>query len=169
MKERPILFSGESVRAILEGRKTQTRRVVKLQPMPYQKTLRSFCEAESTMPRLDKCPFGKPGDRLWVREAWADTGFTFRYAADEKKTPKPGEWSNPMFMPRAASRLTLEITAVRVERLQEIERDDDDIEAEGCGDLMEFYVAWDELNARRGFPVVSNPWVWVIEFKKAES
>lgn len=140
MKTRPILFSGPMVRAILEGRKTQTRRVVKPQPahcadLPMGKDL-TFASA---------CPYGQPGDRLWVRETWA-VGTLFDYvrpsllpkpdcesklAVDYAANPRriwhsedQGRWRPSIHMPRWASRITLEITSVRVERLQDISHKD---------------------------------------------
>ena len=176
MTEHPILFSGPMVRAILEGRKTQTRRVIK-----PQTTWGSDVEY---------CPHGVPGDRLWVRETWcplerADWSrpgreYNVNYKADA--TPE-GEcirkemgyqWKPSIFMPRWASRITLEITGVKVERIQEL-LDHKDIMAEGilpdegprCYSCRtRFAELWDSLNAKRGYGWDANPWVWVIEFKR---
>jgi len=141
-QERPILFSGQMVRAILEGRKTQTRRVVKpvgrdegfivvggYDKDPNQWPFRSYdgdafddgngCEVPLV------CPYGVPGDRLWVRETWKEnippSGWIYR-ATDEQAqwSQDKRPWRPSIFMPREASRITLEITEVRVERLQEI-------------------------------------------------
>lgn len=143
MKERPILFSGEMVRAILEGRKTQTRRVVKPQPEIYST---SYLEApyhiELAMPGCrglyppsftkEYCTYGKRGDRLWVRESfntdWGDRGQVL-YKADGGSAIAAGyssepRWKPSIHMPRWASRITLEITGAGVERLQEITSDD---------------------------------------------
>ncbi len=204
VRERPILFSGPMVRALLEGRKTQTRRVMKPQPI---------CENGSTRwesprydngvgvhyfhtvglggvmkPWLDACPYGSPGERLWVRESFSnphgvDQVGPFWYWADGN--PDYGDWSRPkpsIFMPRWACRIELELTKVRVERLQEISVDD--VLAEGLpthvhlltwkksrreawrSDLPPLYrELWDKLNAKRGFGWKKNPWVWVLEFR----
>lgn len=212
MKERPIIFSAPMVRAILDGRKTQTRRVVKLTDSGRVK--------ESGSPRnwhLDDphavmaCPYGVPGDRLWVRETWqaffADEvpasrprgprhtmgipaqpereSFVFYRADGDLSHPEDGSeaiWLSPLHMPRWASRLTLEIVSVRVERVQEIS--EEDARAEGVRvweewqsrdlpavlnmhDPRDAYAQlWDSINAKRA-PWESNPWVWVIEFRRA--
>lgn len=192
MKERPILFSGPMVRAILEGRKTQTRRAVKGQrdmefdPAdphfgPYWLSYATEAEGEDAKVR---CPYGKPGDRLWVRETWAvqheydafapsEIGSSARwhYAATEdlgglRKRPS-------IFLPRRGSRITLEITDVRVERLQQIS--DADALAEGCstvdmrsGDSLASVYArlWQSINGPESW--VTNPRVWVVEFRRVE-
>jgi hypothetical protein len=195
MKERPILFQGAMVRAILDGSKTQTRRVVKPQP-PSDKPRCAWFEpgvmgwAPPDFPSQDwhrvRCPYGQPGDRLWVRESysgpWELTGQPPRdwpastsiwYWADGNPThidltkPKPG-----MHMPRWASRILLEITGVRVERLQDISRGD--AMAEGCpfpnmakgDDPRQWYAElWKQINGPDSW--AANPWVWVVEFRKA--
>lgn len=219
-KERPILFSGPMVKAILEGRKTQTRRIVKVQPQLidglwhvlygpwdaghgiYETEEEMLAEYLNVISR--KCPYGKPGDRLWVRESgWerpyrttkmlrdgADTWPAYLYSADgDDEWAKEQEWIRrpSIHMPRKASRITLEITNVRVERLQDISCKD--INAEGVmpallaghdididGDLWpsgvkkfttEFSNLWDKINGKK-HPWASNPWVWVVEFKKLE-
>ncbi len=211
MKERPILFSGPMVRAILDGRKTQTRRAMKPQPRfnPHQgdgcwypeKTKRELSYANEGHFRRgvarDFSPYGKPGDRLWVRETWLphyrhwttesgdtrenldiqyDADGTFRNIRDYEV---PTNWSVPdrpgrqpsIFMPRWASRLTLEITGVRVERLQEISGKDCVAEGSPSGQwappIMYFKELWNGINAARGFGWDANPWVWVIEFRRA--
>jgi hypothetical protein len=210
MKEHPILFSGEMVRAILDGRKTQTRRIVR--PPPDSKTA-----------GFGRCPYGVPGDRLWVREthAWADefcedverdppnivaykADGTFRrfWTDPSNGNPKSHEydfgdanldhpdlrWRPSIFMPRWASRLTLQVEEVRVERVQDIT--EDDVEAEGvwsardcsdnckrtggegcrncCIDLIRdrWIPLWDRINAKRGFPWSSNCFVWVVTFRR---
>lgn len=137
-----------------------------------------------------KCPYGKPKGRLWVREALFETGGEWFYGADKlpveldadnPHVPAMVSWAfhndrdtcNPMYMPRWASRITLEITNIRVERLQDMTVLD--CEAEGVfneGDhqclLNQFEDGWDALNAKRGYSWESNPWVWVIEFKRLE-
>lgn len=138
MKERPILFSAPMVRAILDGRKTQTRRIVNLRDLAWMdehQGLREPCNAE-------RCPYGQPGDRLWVRESgWerpertsqmmregADTWAPYYYAADGEDGEQLRAWGfkvrPSIHMPRWASRITLEITSVRVERLNDISPDD---------------------------------------------
>lgn len=195
-KEKPILFSGEMVRAILDGRKTKTRRVIK--PQPDEKT-REFSSELVTEAWLAgeipvKCPFGQPGHRLWVREScWAYSGLE-PFPSGFVVPPNPhmqhfyGYDDHPelqlmkdkaivfrvpsIHMPRWASRITLEITKIRVERVQEITNED--AIAEGIavrdGDLMSpkeyFEVLWDKINAKRGFGWDENPWVWVIEFRR---
>ncbi len=220
-KERPILFSGPMVRAILAGRKTQTRRVVKPQwepdampeemssttPEGWQTAGRSgrwWCGTGADQEKA--CPYGKAGDRLWVRETFYcdvpdeqedDRGENLYYRADGEccqiipecacaEVGKP-RWRPSIFMPRWACRIILEVTDVRVERLQEI--GEVDAEAEGSahritgdGDLAGAfahiegpvsYVAhfkglWDGINAKRGFGWDENPWVWVVGFRKCE-
>ena len=135
MTERPILFSGPMVRAILEGRKTMTRRVIKLQPTGAA-DVQYRVAAAVTMPvsgRQQVCPYGRVGDHLWVRETWAPhawppTGPSYQYAADDQY-PAPERWRPSIHMPRAASRITLEVLNVRVERLHDIS--EEDAKAEG--------------------------------------
>ena len=200
-KNRPIIFSADSVRAILDGRKTQTRRVMKPQPIGNLQYVGSmWFEKEyrlHTLERLDydgtmekyfsiKCPFGAPGDRLWVREKWGVTvDCETIYFADfipNVHDVSIFRWRSPMFMLRKYSRLTLEITNVRCERVQEISYDD--CLAEGCpysrkheNDMTNadkinrigwYQGQWNELNAKRGYGWDTNPWVFVIEFKKIE-
>lgn len=212
MKERPISFSGPMVRAILEGRKTQTRRIVKFPHMnplgAWEPTtvggpslyLDKACTIKANAPKrvamwhtrtgdVICCPYGVPGDRMWVREAFAGTGGhenekVYYYAADDVQSPH-GKWVSPRFMPRIASRLTLEVTGVRVERLNEISAKD--IIAEGAVlrahedqfgrnpvsafdgmvymDLKSLYAAgWNSLHGKGSWS--ANPWVWVIEFQR---
>jgi len=227
VKTRPIIFGAESVRAILEGRKTQTRRVMKPQPWyepgsfpPGVELLwwrwSAYAASASHDPPgvpseqwFEHCPYGKPGERLWVREAWdfamggaysfdgyRSATYGLSYAAgggrfleyEGKSDDDPyfeladsrGGNRSPIFMPRWASRITLELTEVRVERLQEIT--EADAIAEGCTatslhphvsadeheSAREQYArVWDELNAKRGFGWNLNPWVWVLSFKRA--
>ena len=170
------------VKAILEGRKTQTRRVIK--PQPVWDLESSFWKAEDW---LTHCPYGQVGDRLWVRETWSygtknqqPNGVI--YKADGTLLPDSlargsysatqgwGKWSPSIFMPKWAARTWLEITKERVERVQEITRED--IEREGCSNAVNnslfFPKVWDSLNAKRGFGWDTNPWVWVIGFKKCD-
>ena len=179
MKERPILFNGEMVRAILDGRKTQTRRVIKWEalhkqaglPFPTKVRLAWFnllqgwgLDAGDNVLREVKCPYGLPGDRLWVREAfrcngWATDMATIFYkahenasytemceqfpVADHKPLPVDTRWRHSIYMPRWASRITLEITDVRVERLQEIS--EKDAESEGMRESLGCHLAVEEF------------------------
>ncbi len=199
---KPITFNSEMVKAILDGRKTQTRRLLKPQPNnlpigaycdPYNKNYEhfTFWNKEHKMILTAggnikntahwKCPYGKPGDRLWVRETWQRiTDLAgYRYKATDL-TPDKGQWKSPIFMPRWASRITLEITSIRVERLQEISLADaysEGMENRCCnGDmcgcqgemsLSDFHNLWDFLS-KPGFKWEDSPWVWVIEFKKVK-
>ncbi len=176
MKERPILFSGPMVRAILEGRKTQTRRIAMMRvcgghvcPCPSDWT-------EYLVARGSIQPYGTIGDHLWVREAWGMCKYGHLYRAD-CEIPKDLEdvkWHPSIHMPRRLCRLTLEITEVRVQRLQEIIGPD--IKAEGTPgthdisdmdnlDRMLFEKIWDSINGKRA-PWASNPWVWAITFRR---
>ncbi|CAB4155358.1 hypothetical protein UFOVP670_12 [uncultured Caudovirales phage] len=157
MSERPILFSAEMVRAILKGDKTQTRRVMKAQPtghhwemlpgyqlkhteavMANGKVAVKFRHTIPQNPSPDfnnawiPCPYGAPGDTLWVRETWAGHASGVDYAADFAAVSRPqaGPWRPSIHMPRWASRITLRITDVRVERLHDIS--EADARAEGC-------------------------------------
>jgi len=195
MKERPIIFSAEMVKAILEGRKTQTRRVCK-QANEWAKTYDHswvYCDKKrnewqfkgrSTFsgliePFILTCPYGQVGDHLWVREAYCiQSGDMAIYKADcSENFAKEFKWYPSIHLPRWASRITLEITDVRVERLQEIT--EEDAIAEGCSLMVgttaggnmgiasarySFMKLWDSLNAKRGYGWDKNPWVWVIEF-----
>ena len=200
MTERPILFSGAMVRAILGGEKTQTRRPVKPQPESALKWLdESRCmEPENGVDPLIawvpigksgaqsywRCPYGVPGNRLWVREkGWqrperslremregADTWKPYYFDADGLTKSDHDQFKAWGFkrrpsihMPHCASRIILEVTAVRVERLQEI--NEDDARAEGCALSQNYMILWDLLNAKRA-PWSSNPWVWVIGFRR---
>lgn len=181
MKERPILFSGPMVRAILEGRKTQTRRVVKLNASG--RAFRAGRNWHLGDPECVKaCPYGQPGDRLWVRETWRlhddeESGVvTLKYRADDAHRFLPGGvfidpgwayggWKPSIHMPRWACRIVLEITGVRVERLQHM--DGEDARAEGVSFHADFRELWDSL-ASPGARWNDNPCVWVVEFKRAE-
>jgi hypothetical protein len=227
MKVRPIPFSDPMVRAILAGTKTHTRRVVKAGAAPdgiwghcqgvgmgrvYRLDEPPPAGAQPWWKRggvngaADRCPYGVPGDRLWVREAWAaphscdhlkpreiSESTPIHYLASEERGGLL--WRNPLFIPRWASRLLLEVTAVRVERLQDISEEDaraegvaaepftaEDIaampagsdarrlgEALGPGEFtakLSFAQGWDGLNAKRGYGWAANPWVWVIGFQR---
>ncbi|WP_433925676.1 hypothetical protein [Stenotrophomonas nematodicola] len=198
MRERPILFNGDMVRAILTGAKTQTRRVVKGHALDWLGKAQ-FTPEYVASPGNDLCPFGQPGDRLWVREAHAIFPTHGQHRADGERwgpwsglpttiSPMggeiayyregfdrsgPGRWRPSIHMPRWACRLVLEITAVRVERLQAISTQD--CLAEGITTRFKVADAADELRIQfrdlwndTGGDWDSNPWVWVIEFKRAE-
>lgn len=245
MKERPILFSGSMVRAILDGSKTQTRRkitsitkrgpVTEFQPSTtpgydfIMRDKRMLWNDFTTTDLLVRCPYGVPGDRLWVREAWrtlksldsmnageiedrctihafdvATVPIVFCADSERRNWPSvgvgdsilSGRYRHGRFMPRWASRLTLEIASVRVERLQDIS--EEDAKAEGVeswryhwstkqgmemalrtgagefGDIQKQGVArtlyralWESINGPGSWE--SNPWVWGVEFKKVEA
>ena len=145
MKERPIIFNDEMVRAILDGRKTQTRRVVPEWQTPKQKDDGEWISVAQRHPRYGfvvagesekkcaanlslhgVCQYGKPGDRLWVRETVADIGprMTYRADKDDGGRCQAVKWTPSIHMPRWASRIALEITNVRVERVQDISEED---------------------------------------------
>jgi hypothetical protein len=195
MKERPILFSGDMVRAILEGRKTQTRRPVKPQPVWIADPFVPFKTVDADPNGIIKCPYGQPGERLWVRErctGWLtyDDGQRVCYHADGTilKVDRPaghpeggmllGECDAvrvpSIHMPRWASRILLEIVSVRVERAQDISVEDciaEGIPEVAGGDTSRparFAMLWDFIYHARGQGWNTNPWVWVIEFKVAE-
>lgn len=212
MKERPVVLSEPEVRAILAGRKVQFRRPAKLTDTgrvkePYGHRNWHLEDPDAAL----ASPYGQPCDRLWVRETWAtsqdydhiplrDAGFYSRdsiwYRAEcEDVHPGRGVWRPPSCMPRWASRLTLEITSVRVQRLQDISEEDaqdegvepmriteEDI-AEATSDSIEdrlvralgpgefphrfaFELYWQDIYGKRA-PWSSNPWVWVVSFRVA--
>lgn len=193
MKERPILFSTEMVRAILEGRKTQTRRIIKPQPPRWRWEIYKWDDRCVDIGNTAASPYyvipkhGAPGDHLWVRETWA----THPHNDDKKPSdlPKNGthvfyketgnnadhiKWRPSIFMPRWASRITLEIENVRVERVQEITHED--AVAEGCYEKdgkargrLGFSHLWDSINNAEGKRWKDNPWVWVVEFRKVRN
>jgi hypothetical protein len=192
VKERPVIFNGDMIRAILDGRKTQTRRVIRFrqwaehpvtdmtehgpfvgEPDNLQSWTANhraphgdeFCEQEI------KCPYGLVGDRLWVRETWHRQGCEdlIRYKASGDDLHELKKWKSPRFMPRDASRILLEVVSVRVERVQEIT--EKDARAEGCNERPDrarhwFCDLWDSINAKRGVGWDKNPWVFVIEFRR---
>ena len=222
MKEHPILFSAPTIRALLSGEKTQTRRVVRwpkwATPEEHGDTLAAhggLAQYEDGRPaRTLTCPFGVPGDRLWVRETWRQTFDPYQtpvmeYAAGGTRLILSGggithgehsvtsvlpRWRPSIHMPRWASRITLEVTRVRVEHVQAISEDDADAEGLfnksglhmwdcgyqvfhpdhtcGCGDRSpqeEFARLWDSLNAKRpGCSWDANPWTWVVEFRRLQ-
>ena len=208
MKEHPILFSAEMVRAILAGRKTQTRRIIKPQPelrggvWHWKNIAWDTANAQiSDEFIIDHCPYGTVGDTLWVREAFAtdipgceeQSGITYRADHIDPKGDGPAnpiKWKPSIHMPRWASRISLEITDIQVERVQDIS--DSDVYAEGLpedgssyDDAIQalsaglpihertperhwFRGLWDSINAKRGYGWDSNPWVLVIHFKKVK-
>lgn len=243
MNEKPILFSDNMVRAVLNGRKTQTRRVIRLHPRSHIYDgkvensdaifrITSEDKVSGKCKMIDNyripCPHGGIGDRLWVRETWKISSHMegepveFQYRSDGtileensdftdclkyedwydkmcerstheleqlglepdewgmyywKRGESPLKWIPSIFMPRWASRINLEITNIRVERVQEISIDD--IYAEGCksiscsdedaSELYEWFSElWNSINKKRGYGWDDNPWVWVIEFKRTD-
>jgi hypothetical protein len=184
MKERPILMSGPLVREILAGRKTQTRRPVKPDPWLDKAGwwfwngpgpgIASWRDGEPPG-ILPRCPYGAPGDRLWVRETlrrgkWDGSDDAVFYAADGEPAwdvtrPATWVWKRPalpsIYMPRGLSRLTLDVVAVGVERLASIV--DLDAEKEGVADRAAFVAKWKEIYGAESWD--ANPWVWVIEFR----
>jgi hypothetical protein len=206
---RPILFSGAMVRAILEGRKWQSRRIVSPGP-PDNLGMSVFSDGwryegvDYRGDAVERCPYGVPGDRLWLRETWRgwcpDSEWCVRYASDASVrenlaswdegphyhspedaglATEPHKWRPSIFMPRWASRITLELTDVRVQRLQEIS--EEDAKAEGIqtddmnhvvrpdginwgGARGEFAALWESINVKRA-PWDSNPYVWALTFK----
>lgn len=235
MKEHPIIFSASMVLSILRGAKSQTRRLAKA-PAGYEIDGRGrnngrpvvLCSltATPTGSRLVYCPYGGPGDHLWVREGFAlsvrdiegheeldakrpelwghvayradpSKGDWLSYDGNGSRTPRPVPWRSPLYMPRWASRITLEITDVRIEPLESITEADakaEGVEAEWCdpndGEQYEslsgediggghgytsprsyvagFMRAWSRINGKRA-PWETNPLVWVIEFQRVES
>jgi len=220
-KESPIIFSTPMVRAILEDKKTQTRRVIKPQPEAFQ-TEQGECisfrktkkadgaSVHTSREKLLKYSPYKIGHRLWVRENFIASSIydaikpsdlkehiTIGYPADESILPEwkeiesLGKTRPSIFMPRWASRITLEVAGVRVERVQDISegdslsegleevKDGDGIQAGSwhgfrCGDFWDtssrscFADLWNLINAKRGFSWDANPWVWVVEFKRLQ-
>ena len=213
-RAKPIIFQGNMIQAIRGNRKTQARRVMKPQPPEWVKDLGYDCFTPKghisgrgmykgePAEKFFKCPFGIRGDKLWIRETcafWEDPNngqdFVIYRAGGKKEFPNvrdlkyPGhpfnnKWLPSIFMPRWASRLTLEITNIRGERVQNIT--EEDARAEGiidggclsCGESEpcgcdnpqpdardSFIYLWDSTNAKRGYGWEISPWVWVIEFK----
>lgn len=210
MIERPILFSAPMVRALLAGTKTQTRRVVKPQPcaavtsvyLPFRDEPNNWHGYGDDLIRwLGRCPYGQPGDLLWGRESWRVCGgreyeyqqdrcrVMYRATHEEDGFPLGWEsykWRPSIHMPRWASRITLEVTGVRVERLQDISEADaiaEGIERAVIGDDWRRYSdaaselaglppcvtprasyqsLWESINGPGSWD--ANPWVWVVEF-----
>lgn len=210
MIERPILFSDAMVRALLDSSKTQTRRIVKdLPPWPITEICSDAGGTGKWMPNgpapggvgmaaghWRECPYGRPGDRLWVKEAFAlsvidpDGGdpedepenWDVIYRADPEQpgggwTDGEGNaieapWKCDRDMPRWASRILLEVLSVRAERLQEISENDARAEGLTLSDfdpsspVFRYACLWDDIYGRGNWN--ANPWVWVIEFKRLE-
>lgn len=208
MKERGMIFNGEMVRAILDGRKTQTRRIMAPQPaddierctFPNPEAIgwKSSLRHKHGSSTAHFCHYGKPGDRIWVRETWAEAGagapdlklyranYPEHVPSHYENVPPDDEirWTPSIHMPRWASRILLEITDVRVERLNAI--NEQDAQAEGVANLRggfwkHYQPGWTQhqLSARGSFVTLwksiygdeswnSNPWVWVIEFKRVK-
>lgn len=214
MKERPILFSGPMVRALLDGSKTQTRRALKVQPTHFNPVGVPRRVVPSGGPSdVIRCPYGETGDRLWVRETWqgpllqefevdADPDWHYashihqyqnpahcEYAADGGPKPEYTDaddvmrqgWRPSIHMPRWASRITLEITSARVERLQDISEADALAEGivrqpdggHGLADTthyhhtdprQSYFSLWEAINGPDSW--AANPWVWAIEFRR---
>ncbi|HEJ7969447.1 hypothetical protein PTR50_01095 [Serratia nevei] len=212
MKERPVIFNGEMVRAILDGRKTQTRRVMKPQPEPCYRGGHWWpSNAFKTMLHIEEqmqngqggwkglagyaCPFGRVGDRLWVRETFMDLtgtgieattgkfeGLAYRADTpagsygDEVRKDYGLKWTPSLHMPRKACRILLEITAVRVERLNDISEEDAKAEGVKAGvcpghehmmHQVAFSELWQSIYGEESWR--ANPWVWVIEFKQVSA
>jgi hypothetical protein len=189
MAIKPILFNTEMVRAILDGRKTCTRRLVRF--LPGENPQWTGYIRDGLMlyngrnePCIIKVPY-QPGDTLYVRETWCGLpvneaghmrGHTiYYYKADGELRPKGwrGTWHPSIHMPKEAARIWLKVTDVRVERLQDMT--DDDAEAEGCFDYtstaLGFFDVWDSTIKKSDLNCYgwdANPWVWVIEFERCE-
>lgn len=206
MKERPILFSTPMVQAILAGQKIQTRRVVKNELVIEQAEFEcgnrpNVIRSEPCLQYWvdNQCPNGQIGDRLWVRETWSHTSYPFDSFDPESDTPfyradyvgdsfsengdpdmsilgMKRKWIPSIHMPRSACRLILEITKIRVERLNDISSED--AKAEGfdysthpsaiqmgyaIGAKTNFRVTWEQIYGQNEWN--KNPWVWVVEFK----
>ena len=199
MKERPILFSAPMVRAIIEGRKTQTRRVVK--PVgnddafvlldhgtgfwPYRSDDGESSITADGNEAPHYCPYGQPGDRLWVREAfhgyhWDQPRAVYRADGEcqrvrtQIESYEVGRWTPSIHMPRWASRITLEVVCVRVERLNDISVSEAIAEGyDGSVDdpidpSVKWYAQlWESINGSGSW--AANPWVWVVEFKRVQA
>lgn len=205
MKERPIIFSAPMVRAILAGTKTQTRRIVPTMvtcgrvEYPGKRDGRGYSRvnwldtAEGMAQAAQECKYGLPGDRMWVKETWGAVPHmmggiqpeTLRYRADGEYQNERGtwRWRPSIHMPRWASRVTLEITDVRVERLQDISEADaiaEGIEAEGdewrdylmphtqcCLTPRSSYrTLWESIHGPGSWD--ANPFVWVVTFRRID-
>ena len=216
MPERPIIFSGEMVRAILDGRKTQTRRAMKDKPFCPNAVMRrvddkwlvvpQYANSHDGCPPVNSvyrtCPYGTPGDLLWVRETWKvqptpgctwgdsmmgrklsvfykdgtrrdflgesinGPGIHIDVAALDYDPMKYGVWRPSIHMRKEYARIWLEVSDVRVERVQDVA--EEDAVAEGFEYREHFIRLWDLLNDKRGYGFAANPWVWVVGFKVAD-
>jgi hypothetical protein len=190
MKEIPILFSTPMVQAILEGRKTQTRRLIKdkLQPVRVEVISGRRLVKPSGWPLMNVdefterlCPYGKPGDQIWCRETWRGIKQDFGPERIEYKATETinltDKWRPSIFMPKEAARIWLKVESVRVERLQDIPYPDIEKEGisldqlKGCDPCLpasihlhhEFKKLWERINGTDSWQ--ANPWVWVVSFK----
>ncbi|HIJ71681.1 MAG TPA: hypothetical protein HPP87_10010 [Planctomycetes bacterium] len=219
MTDHPLLFNGDMVNALLAGRKTQTRRVIKPQPIlqpnhpPFKDRgydvwwhPKTACQTVHALRQSlrDYCPYGDIGDRIWVKETFAientceydehidiptdrpvktiEDGYHLipHYRATE---PEPHitdggpdgdddttKWSPSIFMPKWAARIWLEITGIRIERVQDIDAGDitkEGLIASSTMDLIAVWIdLWDSINAERGYGWHVNPWVWAISFRR---
>lgn len=192
MKTRPITFSDDMIRAILAGRKTQTRRIVKTRSVLDSLNEVGSWDGPGEVEDWERsmCPYGTVGDRLWVREVWAPGDSAFQchecepphyvwYRADdslrndegrnvaEGNMVRPRRWRSPLFMSREISRLTLEITEVRAQRLRDIS--EGDARAEGFESRAGFEAYWNTLYEKEPEKQwAANPWVWAISFRRVE-
>ena len=214
MEERPILFNSEMIKAILDGRKTMTRRAIKPQPLWVGDPCTPFKTKDADPKGVIECPYGIPGDQLWVRETWCvhsnydsikpldlpdrqylQNGVT--YMADVyngEKSKWMGKTRPSIFMCRWMSRIQIEITDIKIERVQDITKRDAKREGivqftkDGVGfkygldswdwsfktgfpymgttPKIAFEILWDSINAKRGFGWDMNPFVWVVEFER---
>lgn len=181
-KAKPIIFSTPMVRAILDGRKTQTRRVIKIDDAPENwKISISGSSIVRTSPYDVRLSRYKVGDILYVRETWRRDIYQperIYYKATSNDDPETHKWHPSIFMPKEAARAFLQVTNIRVERLQDIS--EDDAIAEGCCERLlndgwknvgkltakdDFFAIWENLNAKRGYGWDANPWVFVYKFE----
>lgn len=188
MKERPILMTPENAQKVFEGTKTQTRRIVK----DINPTFLLESPTGQQIHNAMRCPYGEVGDRLWIRESWQEKAWSLTelnrvgflsaprnpretycnqalYAIHKggynRAIGDPGKWKPSIHMPRWACRTVVELTEVRVERLQSIT--DEDVIAEGVSantqHLAAFVVLWESINGKGSWAL--NPWVWVLTIK----
>lgn len=188
------MFSAAMIRAILEGRKTETRRVIKPQPpsradgqRPHrmefvgdeeENALFVYSRGAMTGGWNARCRYGLQGGRLWVRETWSPhfertqtaSGCVYRADIDPPGSLEHIKWRPSIHMPRWAARILLEVTAVRVEKVQDIT--EECALREGCYGAIsarnQFASLWNSINEKRGFGWENNPWVWVISFRMSK-
>jgi len=199
MKSTPILFKPEAIPLVMSGAKPVTRRVINPQPKGWKPVVEadgitwSWCQhGDMDYSKRIRCPYGRSGDKLWVKESWRGwlagpfPCIEYRHGGDEygANLPRPGynadhpafcskpKWRGPLFMPKWASRITLEIINVSAERLQDISEKDCEYElgvkpnSLGNAAYGTFRDLWDQINAKRGYPFSDNVWVWRIEIKR---